>query len=482
MQRERDAPAEAESNIMERFLQTSGEFSTSPRGTRFSSGQVIPPLESIPTVFFEKDFDLGDPHIFALVTEQDEDSQNTVDPASLSYSLPLLEKLSHYADTIELHLIREISIRSSSFFAALTNLNDLQSESAQCLERIRKLRGMLTDIDTHSARKGIEAVRLECKLQNMGAVKEGTQIMQSVGEMFTAARSLANAGEWNEALGVVDNIHQLWEPSEVLKPTQTPQPRPSKGRSRPVSSYGQPSQRSSVQESPSEYSTSEPKRPLTLPLKTLTAFASLPEHLKALTLEIATSLTTELVTLLKTDLLVQLDRASHMNGGSPQDAPPPVLEKDPDAQISLSDQLKPLLLGLKRTNGLQDSVAKWREVALAEVRACVKRVRSCGFVIGFQYTRTDEKYSYYQPRTGLTMTNQPLPVKSTVIRREYSKEVPNVIRPEQLSTKQNRFEKPVTCDDTFRLYVPFPKDVWNTLIRDRRLANAKFRDIGTTER
>ena len=376
VQREHDAPAAAENGVLTAFLRSSEEYSQTPRGSRFPSGNAIPPLQSIPSVFFEKEFDLGDPHTFALVTEQTDDGQDSVDPASLSHSLPLLEKLSHYADTIELHLIREISIRSSSFFAALTNLHDLQSESTQCLERIRKLRGMLKDVDTQSARKGLEVVRLECKLQNLGAVKEGTGVMQNVGHMFGAARSLANAGEWNQALGVAEDIRQLWEPSEISQEQQSQKQRPT-GRSRPVSSYGQPSNLSSVAESPAESTaTTIAQQPLALPLKTLAAFASLPEHLKALTLDIATSLTTELVTLLRTDLLVRLDQASHGSrsisqgnaGSSPKSG------TDTDARMSLRDQLKPLLLGLKRTNGLKDSVTKWRDVALSEIRACVKRV------------------------------------------------------------------------------------------------------------
>jgi vacuolar protein sorting-associated protein 54 len=370
IEREHDAPAEAESSLMTRFLQSSEEHSFTPRASRFPSGPAIPPLESIPAVYFEKDFDLGDSQTFALVTEQIEGDGDSIDPASLSHSLPLLEKLSHYADTIELHLIREISLRSSSFFAALTNLNDLQSESTRCLTRIRELRTMLNDVDTQSARRGMEVVWLECKMQNMAAVKEGMRAMQDVGDMFGAARSLANAGEWGEALGVVEEIGRLWEVGTTAvteKQQQAVKTRPGKGRSRPVSSYGQPSNLSSVSEAPSEPSKEKPA--LSLPLKSLSAFASLPDHLKALTLDISTSLTTELITLLKTDLLVRLDQTSHTAG-----SPPKQVDRESDARTSLRDQLTPLLLGIRRTNGLSGSVSKWREVALAEIRASVKRV------------------------------------------------------------------------------------------------------------
>src|SRR6201999_2643166 len=110
------------------------------------SSKEIPSLESVPPVYFDSPFDLSKPPIFAKVIEQQE-GQELADPSALSHSLPLLEKMSHYADTIELHLIREISQRSPSFFEALSNLQELQTESEQCLDRIARLRSMLQEVD-----------------------------------------------------------------------------------------------------------------------------------------------------------------------------------------------------------------------------------------------------------------------------------------------------------------------------------------------
>ncbi|KAJ8085919.1 hypothetical protein PM082_004738 [Marasmius tenuissimus] len=62
----------------------------------------LPPLETIPSIFFDTSFDLSDPKTFASVSESE-------DPTSLSHSL-------------QIHLSHEISLRSSSFFTALSNL------------------------------------------------------------------------------------------------------------------------------------------------------------------------------------------------------------------------------------------------------------------------------------------------------------------------------------------------------------------------
>lgn len=345
----------------------------SPRTPRFPRRSSIPSLDSVPSVFFGTSFDLSDPSTFAAVTEQR--GGDGEDPAALSHSLPLLEKLSHYADTIELHLIREISLRSSSFFAALTNLNELQTESTQCLERIRKLRGMLHEVDEGGAKKGLELVRLERKVKNLDDVKEGVKAMQNVGEMLSLARNLASGGEWDAALGLVDVMEGLWQrQGDQRQATESIQTKSN------LKSPGRPSKRNSmltaVPESiaeESEAGLSIPPKPSlpSIPLSSLNAFASLPEHLRTLTLEIASTLTADLVTVLRTDLLSQMDSPRKTS------QEPTLDEIDAgraERLVMLRDRLRPIAQGLKRTNALKDSILKWTAVALVEIRSSIKKV------------------------------------------------------------------------------------------------------------
>ncbi|KAJ8480715.1 hypothetical protein ONZ45_g15568 [Pleurotus djamor] len=182
----------------------------------------LPPLETVPSVFFAPNLNLGDPHIFRQVTEQGASDEDGLDPSSLSYSLPLLEKLSHYADTVEQHLVQEISIRSSSFFAALTNLNELQTESEECLDRISKLRGLLKGIDEKSSKKGLEIVRKEGRLANIDTVKAGVKYIGGVLEMTSVAKGLVSAGQWSEALDIIEEIDTLWNSSPPSTSPETP--------------------------------------------------------------------------------------------------------------------------------------------------------------------------------------------------------------------------------------------------------------------
>jgi len=342
-------------------------------------GKYTPPLHSVPSVFFQKDFNLGDPRIFAIVTEQDaaaalltSQDDTFADPLSISHSLPLLEKFSHYADTVEQHLVREISIRSPSFFAALTNLHDLQSESERCLVRIGKLRTQLRDVDNNSAKRGLEMVRKECKMANLGKIRDGVRMIGGVMEMTGVAKGLVNAGQWGEALGVIEDLERLWDASKpaLLGSNAPGQPQLSLNENgdanghKPVLSPLSPTPEEE-HESQDEITSPQEAQKTTFPIRhpvslsALHAFSALPSHLRALVMEIASSLSLELVSVLRSDLETRINSDYRVN---------------PEADQGLKDRLKPLLMNLVRTKGLKEGVLSWREVVLIEVRGVVKKV------------------------------------------------------------------------------------------------------------
>jgi vacuolar protein sorting-associated protein 54 len=325
----------------------------------------IPPLDSVPPIFFQSKFNLGDPRTFNAVT--DSSDSEISDPLAL----PLLEKFSHYADTVEQHLILEISRRSTSFFAALTNLHELQSESEQCLARIARLRSLLTNLDDNSAKRGLQVVRREATAVNLAKVTETVKMVSGVVEMGKVARGLVGAGQWGEALGIIEEMDRLWEgpvQQEVDKSLVKPR----------MSSLPQV-QEESGHEKDDEQETEPPdeqhrlnhgnRRRSTMtsliPLSSLHAYASLPESLRVLTLEIAASLSSELVTVLRADLVERISQGRNRFEG---------VEGGVESDQGLRDRLKPLLQGLVRTMGLKEGLLSWREAVLSEVRGVVKAV------------------------------------------------------------------------------------------------------------
>jgi vacuolar protein sorting-associated protein 54 len=332
----------------------------------------IPPIDSVPPIFFQSKFNLGDPRTFNAVT--DSSDSETSDPS-------LLEKFSHYADTVEQHLILEISRRSTSFFAALTNLHELQSESEQCLTRIARLRSLLTNLDDNSAKRGLQVVRREATAANLAKVTENVKMVAGVVEMGKVARGLVGAGQWGEALGIIEEMERLWEgPGQqevdqslvVLRKPRTsslPQVQEESEHDKDEEKETEPpDEQQRANHGNRRRSTAAPA----IPLSSLHAYASLPDSLRVLTLEIAVSLSSELVTVLRGDLVERIaqgrDRFKGMEGVTWSDQ-------------GLRDRLKPLLQGLVRTRGVKEGLLSWREVVLVEVRGVVKAV--CGYLCFF---------------------------------------------------------------------------------------------------
>lgn len=338
------------------------DASFSPRGStdtpftpRTARGKQITPLSSVPQVFFDAQFNLGDPQIFNAVIEHQAEDEDSSDPSSLSYSLPLLEKLSHHADTIEQHLVQEISLRSTSFFAALTNLQDLQTESEECLDRISKLRGLLKEVDEKGAKRGLEIVRTECKLLNLESICNGVKEVGGVLEMTGVAKGLVAAGQWGEALTVIEGVEALWDPA-AAEAQPVISGREARAELVRVPTNGRLSPLPPMPESPPPENEGTRKAP-SISLSSLTAFSTLPVHVRALTMEIASSLTTELVNVLKLDLLERVNGAPERNG---------------NVNLSFKDRLRPVLQGLLRTKGIREATVSWREVVTSEMQGIMK--------------------------------------------------------------------------------------------------------------
>lgn len=324
-----------------------------------TNAKSLPSLDSVPSVFFESNFNLADPRTFANVTEQDGQDPD-VDPTALAHSLPLLEKFSHYADTIELHLTHEISLRSSSFFAALSNLHHLQSESASCLSQISRLRELLQDVDNDVAKKGLEVVEMEKKKGNLKKIDEGIEGIKGIVEVSATARQLVSQGQWGDALNIVDNLEHTWTAEDAPQAQNgVSQPIPSmpgNGRLPPLPAT--PEEASEPPEMLPEISLSS--RPsLAVPLASLQAFSALPGHLRSLTMEIVSSLSNNFCSTLREDLLHKIDMKESR---SPR-----------QMNEGLKDSLSPLLEGLVRTKGLRQATSAWREAALSQVGGIVHK-------------------------------------------------------------------------------------------------------------
>ncbi|CAK9781060.1 Vps54-domain-containing protein [Cutaneotrichosporon oleaginosum] len=165
----------------------------------------LPSLNAIPNVFFDSAFDIANPSTWAEIMDSAEPFKGKTHDAAVQ------ETLSTHLDNLERHLVHEITLRSSSFFSALGNLQDLNSESSSCLSRITNLKTALGDIGGKQARKGLEIIDAQARLNSLRVTESGVKRVAELDEMIRLAKNLADAGDWAGALGCVEDVMRWWE-------------------------------------------------------------------------------------------------------------------------------------------------------------------------------------------------------------------------------------------------------------------------------
>ena len=321
----------------------------------------------------------------------------TVEPEDISVNQILQEKLSHYLDIVELHLSNEIQSRSASFFAALSNLQDLQTEGADCLDRIENLRNQLREVDNRIAHKGLDLIRIQKRSSNMRTIEMALDTMKEIREMMVICDKLVHEGNWDEALGLISVLEESRAQAKSAL-TSLDGPSLTNGASSPIQkghhfSLGYASV-DGLPPSPSPHQ-SQPLSPVRLtsnsqdlepfhqnPLQdhspnlihdshallgpsfvlNLAPFATLPSHLNDLNSRITESLLGSMLDVLRDDISTRFTSA------------PPHETEASTQHLRLTQRFIPLWQGLLRTGGVSQALTQYREMVLSEIRVCVRKV------------------------------------------------------------------------------------------------------------
>ena len=186
-------------------------------------------LSTIPSVYFEEKFQLENPRIFDVVSEYAEvvppDRPGTRDGSGEANGKPkgpvpmrrkalhtnaiLQEKLSWYMDTVELHLISSIATASSSFFAALESLKELEAEAADSITEIKSLRSALQTLDSEMAMGGLEVVKKRRRRENVGRLTQAVDQVCEVVEGAKRCEDLVDEGDVEAATKHIDDLEHL---------------------------------------------------------------------------------------------------------------------------------------------------------------------------------------------------------------------------------------------------------------------------------
>lgn len=422
------------------------------RGRRRHQEEELPPLDEVPQIFFDPAFNLSNPRTFDLVTERIQltpassprpTDLSSLDPLNSSSPAPgspvvtepipglgpltladlatdqiLQEKLSHYTAVIETHLVREIGLRSSSFFSALSNLQHLHQQGEDCLAKISELQVALSPETKGvgaAAKRGLQVLRSQARRRGLERIEEGVRAVEEVWAGVEEVKELVEQGEWMGALEVGEQVEAMYygaggdEIDDHLP--HDSQHRPSSPDAFGLTVLGSPSTNSTLSPkllSPAPTTTTRRTRGAKLNLTRIKALDSVPHKLALLRAQVAKSLEAELVGVLDHEMEVSVEeyiRLSHTAGwkshapDSASTAASPLGLKSPVGLVAspvsyegngvpaeheesgedrvrerAKDRARPVVTGLVRAEGMDGAVASWRESVLRDVRSMVREV------------------------------------------------------------------------------------------------------------
>jgi vacuolar protein sorting-associated protein 54 len=177
-------------------------------------------LDTVPSLFFDSNFSLSNPRTFDIVNENSEllaraGGTGKPDRKSLASNAILQEKLSWYMDTVEIHLIKEINAASTSFFAALSDLQDLNEDASRCVAKIGTIREELARIQETNASGGEEVTRLHIQRANVARLQKTVDLVGKVGKMRDQIEEHLERKENSLAYQLMLDIKGMMESSET---------------------------------------------------------------------------------------------------------------------------------------------------------------------------------------------------------------------------------------------------------------------------
>ncbi|KAF7803897.1 vacuolar protein sorting-associated protein 54, chloroplastic isoform X1 [Senna tora] len=162
-------------------------------------------LREVPALYFKEDFQLEDGATFRAACPFSNVSENLV----------LQEKLSHYLDVVELHLVKEISLRSNSFFEAQGQLQDLNVKIVEGCNRIRELKETIRLLDVDLVDSARQIQELSATRTNLLALQQKLRLILYVNQAVSALKLLVASADCAGALDVTDDLQNLLDGDEL---------------------------------------------------------------------------------------------------------------------------------------------------------------------------------------------------------------------------------------------------------------------------
>lgn len=139
-------------------------------------------LREVPSLFFKEDFALEEGETFRAACPFSPDPEENAE---------LQERLGQYLDVVEMHLVREIALRSASFFEAQGRLQGVDSEIVTACSRIRQLRETVKVLTTDIVGSAKQIQELNDTRGNLVALQQKLAVILYVSQAVSALKLVA---------------------------------------------------------------------------------------------------------------------------------------------------------------------------------------------------------------------------------------------------------------------------------------------------
>ncbi|GMH09097.1 hypothetical protein Nepgr_010937 [Nepenthes gracilis] len=162
-------------------------------------------LREVPALYFKEDFELEDGTTFRAACPFSTASDNLV----------LQERLSQYLDVVELHLVKEISLRSNSFFEAQRQLEDLNVKVVEGCNRIREVKETIRLLDVDLVDSARHVQDLHGTRSNLLELQQKLRLLLYVNQAVSALKLLVTSADCAGALDLADDLQHLLDGNEL---------------------------------------------------------------------------------------------------------------------------------------------------------------------------------------------------------------------------------------------------------------------------
>ncbi|PKA62741.1 hypothetical protein AXF42_Ash018949 [Apostasia shenzhenica] len=185
---------------------TSREEGDAVAESRGQGEALVACLREVPALFFKEDFALEEGATFRAACP--------FSPSAVE-NTELQERLTHYLDVVEMHLVREISLRSDSFFEAQGQLERLNEEIAEACARIRELKGTIRILTGDLVGSAKQVQELNATRGNFVGLHQKLTVILYVSQALSALKLLVVAADCAGSLDVIDDLQHLLDTDEL---------------------------------------------------------------------------------------------------------------------------------------------------------------------------------------------------------------------------------------------------------------------------